>query len=121
MRKELRQREGERSVFTGRFERFGAKHNTYTGRDEITVLLRDVTEVATGNRVADHLWFNLTKGFEKLNLEPGDRVQFCARVARYQAGYRGWRNTDAMIDNPPREDFKLSHPTKVVRVSDLPR
>ena len=115
MRTKLRKRKGERKRFRGVFERYGTKPN-YHGFPEKTVLLKDVTEVGSRAVVTDHLWFSHTKGFQALGgLQPGDVVEFDARVKEYRAGYRG-RKLDAMIENPPRTDFKLSHPTKIERV-----
>jgi len=79
----------------------------------MTLLLRDVVMVETGEKATDHLWFNLTKGFEALGeLNEGDVIEFDARVKSYQAGYRG-RDIERELDNPPRTDYKLSHPTKI--------
>ncbi len=82
--------------------------------DERTVLLKDICD-AGGVIVCDHLWFNLTKAFALLNLQPGDRVQFDARVKKYVKGYFGRR--DDVFDKPAEVDYKLSHPTKVTKVA----
>ena len=47
--------------------------------------------------VTDHLWFDLTKGFESADLLPGDVVEFCARVSIYEKGYKGYRNGQEMM------------------------
>jgi hypothetical protein len=109
MRKELARKEGSRETFTGAFVRFGFK-SAYRGRDKPTLLLRDVKQ-ADGKIVTDHLWFNLTKEFERAGLSEDDVVQFDARVKRYEKGYKGWR--DDVYDRPISTDYKLSHPTKV--------
>jgi len=99
----------ERHTFIGTFEKFGFK-NAYKGPPLQTVLLLEVIEVSTGKVVTDHLWFTLTKGFEKLSLAKGDKVQFDARVAHYTKGYkRGW-------DSWPENDYKLSYPTKLIKI-----
>ena len=113
MRKQLAKMDNVRATFRGVFERFGVKSG-WNGRQETTVLLKDITD-ATGKRVCDHLWFNLTKQFKSLHLEPGDVVQFDARVRQYTRGYRGWR--EDVYDKPVETDYKLSYPTRVVRVS----
>ncbi|MOA55104.1 hypothetical protein D3C78_1788350 [compost metagenome] len=66
-----------------------------------------------GRLATDHLWFNLTKGFKDLRLQPGDRVQFDARAKPYTKGYKGKRKS---INKPVQDDYKLSHPTKVRRL-----
>jgi hypothetical protein len=91
-----------RSTFTGTFERRGCKASF---RHQ-TVLLLDIRD-SGGVLVADHLWFNRAKGFCALgNLRPRDVLRFDARVREYKKGYRGRRATD----------YKLSYPTKIVRV-----
>lgn len=110
MRKALAQREEQRPRVVGTFERFGTKRG-WQGREETTLLLRDVCDAATGRAVCDHLWFNLTKEFGRLNLQPGDRASFDARVKAYWKGYMGRR--DDVYDKPVGLDYKLSHPTKV--------
>lgn len=108
MRKELDEIGSEtRGTFYGTFERFGIK-NGYRGTEK-TVLLKNIKN-EDGIVVTDHLWFNFTKGFEKLNLEPGMVVQFDARVAEYVKGYRGWRED---VYCPLSVDYKLSYPTKM--------
>ena len=101
----------ERHVFTGRFERTGWKAG-YKGPME-TVLLLDIRD-AEGNPVTDHLWFNLTNGFRDANIEPGDEVQFSARVQSYVKGYFG-RREDVWC--PIQNDYKLSYPSKVKKLS----
>jgi hypothetical protein len=110
MRKALAQREEQRARFVGTFERFGEKRG-WRGRTETTVLLRDICDAATGRAVCDHLWLGLTKEFGRLNLQPGDRVAFDARVKIYLKGYMGRR--DDVYDKPVEIDYKLSHPTQV--------
>ena len=68
-----------------------------------------VTDAETNTIVADHIWFSLTKGFEKLNLKPGMKVEFEARIKSYKKGYVNRRYD---MDNS-RMDYKLSNPTRV--------
>lgn len=107
MRKSLQNIEEVRATFTGEFVRFGVK-NGYKGPEE-TLLVKTITD-QDGKIVADHLWFNLTKGFQKLNLSEGDLVQFDARVKEYLKGYFGRRDD---VYKPAEIDYKLSHPTKL--------
>lgn len=112
MRKELGAIGSEtRNTFYGTFVRFGIK-NGYRGTEK-TVLLKDV-KTEDGVIVTDHLWFNFTKGFEKLNLEEGMVVKFDARVSEYIKGYRGYRED---VYCPISIDYRLSHPTKLSVVS----
>lgn len=84
MRKELKIiGSRERHVFTATFIRFGFRDG-YKGPVK-TILLQDV--LLDGKIVTDHLWFDLTKGFESADLLPGDVVEFCARVSIYEKGY----------------------------------
>lgn len=112
IRKALGANEGERSVYTGEFVRTGTKHG-FKG-DVKTVLLKDVKD-ETGQIVTDHLWFNMTKGFEQANLQPGDIVEFRGKVERYIKGYKGYRED---IYKPLEDDYKLSRPTKVKKIFD---
>jgi len=106
-RKALGKNEGERSLYTGEFIRTGIKHG-FKG-DIKTVLLKDVKD-ENGQLVTDHLWFNMTKGFEAANLDPGDIVEFRGKVEKYIKGYQGRREE---VYKPPEADYKLSRPTKV--------
>lgn len=67
-----------------------------------------------GKIVTDHLWFDLTKGFESADLLPGDVVEFCARVSIYEKGYKGYRND--VFDRPIEKDYRLSRPTKIKKI-----
>ncbi|MDD4377756.1 MAG: hypothetical protein PHH48_06440 [Eubacteriales bacterium] len=110
MRVEMCENEGNRGLYTGEFVRTGIK-NGYKGILQ-TVLLKNVKD-SSGKIVTDHLWFNMTKGFESLNLQVGDVVEFRGKVERYIKGYKGYRDD---VDKPLEEDFKLSRPTKVRRI-----
>lgn len=108
MRERLKSEDGERKKFQGVFSRIGKKVN-YKGYTEPTVLLLDVIDQETKVIVTDHIWFTLSKGFERLKLEPGDVVSFEARIKSYKKGYV---NTRYKI-NRSELDYKLSHPTKM--------
>ena len=108
MRKELADKEGERRSFRATFVRLGSKQG-YQGYKEETILLKNIMDVSSGRLVADHAWFNLTKGFERLRLIPGAQVIFDARIKEYHKGYVNRRYG---IDNR-KKDYRLSHPTNV--------
>lgn len=112
MRQELEKRDGERTTFRGTFARFGSKRG-WKG-DLPTVLFQDI-RTPTGEPICDHLWMNLTKGIVALDLQIGDVVQFDARVLEYEKGYKGRR--DDVYDAPISIDYKLSHPTRLVKVA----
>jgi hypothetical protein len=109
MRKVLAKDNGVRKRFTAIFSRTGKKVN-FKGYSEDTLLLTDIRDVTTNEKVSDHLWFSYTKTFQDANLKEGMRISFEARVKEYSKGYV---NRSLGINNK-RKDFKLSHPTKVL-------
>jgi hypothetical protein len=111
MRKELKEKKGERIPFTAVVERFGTKLN-YHGYSEATMLLKDVRFSDTCAIATDHLWFTVWKTIEGLKLKINDRIQFEARVEQYSKGYVNSRD---VIDNR-KVDYKLTRPTKFVRL-----
>jgi hypothetical protein len=104
---------GQRRTFTGQFERFGEKRG-YKTETVPTVCFTQITDVATNEIVTHYLWFNLTKAFKRLDLKPGDIVQFDARVDDYVKGYFGYR---VDVYKPAERDFRLVYPTKVKLLS----
>ena len=114
MRKKLKKSNGIRKRFKGIFEKFGMKSGYKYPLT--TILLKDIIDVSTGEKVSEHLWFNLTKQFNALNLKEEDIVEFDARVKNYTKGYMGYRED---IYKPIKIDYKLSHPTKIKKVKCL--
>ena len=108
MRKLLKDDLGDRKKFSALFVKLGKKKN-YHGYSEETILLKDVTDVATGKTITDHLWFAYTKGFQNIALVTGAQIEFEARIKKYNKGYR---NARYKIDHRTT-DYKLSHPTKI--------
>lgn len=103
--------DNERHTFTAQFVRFGTK-NGYKGIER-TVLLKDVR--LDNEIITDHLWFNLTKGFNNCDLHEGDIVQFDGRIAAYEKGYKGRRDDyQIYIEHPIEIDYKIERPTHVV-------
>lgn len=82
-----------------------------------TILLKDIVDVVSQKLVTDHIWFVLGKRFEKLDLKEGDIIRFDARVTDYIKGYRGHRYEEDYDCKPVERDFRLSFPTKFVKVS----
>jgi hypothetical protein len=103
---ELAQRDGQRFRCRAMVGRFGRKPG------KLTIMFRDVTEVATGYVMTDHLWFTCGKWSDGLTV--GDLVEFDARAADYIKGYQGRRHVP---DAPVRKDWKLQRPTKVTRIA----
>lgn len=97
----------QRHTFYGTFERYGIK-NGYKGPIK-TVLLTNI-EDDSNKIITTHLWFNLTKGFKKLNLKPGDKVRFNGRIKPYLKGYKGNRLD---IYAPIEMDYLIYYPTKI--------
>ena len=82
MRERLAQIEGNKSMFYGEFSKYGWRRfmGQYVGK---TLLLTNIRD-KYGNIICDHLWFHLTKGFEKLGeLKKGQILKFEARVQSY--------------------------------------
>lgn len=112
MRNNLTEYTETRGTFKGVFVRKGTK-NGYKGPEE-TLLLKDITDQCD-KKLTDHLWFNYTKGFEKLGeLKEGDLIQFNARCKEYEKGYKGYRYD---VYKPIELDYKLSHPTKIIKIA----
>ncbi len=115
MRRELAKQEGQRKRFRATFIRLGKKTN-YQGYSEETILLNRVIDTETGNVVTDHLWFSFTKGFQDARIQEGDTIEFEARVKEYKKGYV---NRAYGINNR-KQDYKLSHPTRIAVVNNPP-
>ena len=101
----------ERHTFIGEVVRFGWK-NGWMG-SERTILLKDIR--LNDEIVCDHIWFKVGKQFERLSLQPGDKVSFSARVSQYEKGYKG-RRWD-VFDKPIEKDYRLSFPTQARKIS----
>ena len=112
MRTRLASRLTERGTFRGTVHRFGTKPG-WKGRELRTILLVEVTD-DTGAVVADHLWVNDTKALAALALQPGEVVEFQARVTVYTKGYQGRREG---VHKPVQRDYRLERPTRVRRMT----
>lgn len=114
MREKLQVCDGVRATFQGTFKRFGRKPG-WRGRELQTILLVNLTN-ERGDAICDHLWLNLTAAFAGLDLQPGERVRFDARVHSYEKGYRG--RDDDYYDLTT--DYGLARPTHPRRISPQP-
>lgn len=79
--------------------RFGTK-SAFRGPDLRTVLFANVVRCDTGATVTDHIWFTVGITLDRLALNPGDYVEFDARVTVYRKGLYH-----------DEFDFRLSRPT----------
>ena len=114
MRKKLKKFNEIRKRFKGTFERFGTKSGYKYPLT--TLLFKDITDISTKEKVCSHIWFNLTKGFNAIDLKEGDVVEFDARVKRYVKGYMGYRED---VYKQIETDYKLSHPTKIIKINEV--
>lgn len=114
MRTELRKLSNQRRLFTGIFVRIGTKSG-WQGKILETVLIKDIRD-SNNKLITNHLWFNLTKGFQNIDFKEGNKIQFMARVTSYYKGYKGRRAEELGLDSY-EEDFKLSFPTKIKKAS----
>ena len=114
MREKLKENNGLRKEFVGTFVRFGSKTN-YKGYPETTILLANIQLSNSKKIFTEHLWFMMTKEFDKIGLKEGDLISFQARTKEYWKGYKGHRYDDEeyLNEHPIEKDYKLSHPTKV--------
>ena len=112
MREKLMAINNVRAVFHGTVARFGTR--TSYGHVKKTMLVHDIRD-RHNREMTDHVWFLCGKWTE--SLQPGDVIEFEARVTSYKKGYRG-RREDYDLP-PPSIDYKLSHPTKVRKVKQF--
>lgn len=112
MRQELKNIENVRQRFIAKFVRYGSK-KSFKGHPIKTLLFEEIKD-SKGKEVADHVWFTTGKQFEKLNIQPGEKICFDARVKHYIKGYRG-RIDDEYDHKPVEKDYKLSHPNNIVK------
>jgi hypothetical protein len=104
--------------FRARFRRLEDKQG-YRVVDA-AVVLEDVRLVSSGTQVLKQVCFTKSTLFDRLGrLELGDLVEFDARVTKVQLGYDG---SDFLkrIEQPPRVEWRLTHPTKI-RVVEPPK
>lgn len=105
-RKKLKKKYDKRQRFVGVFERTGMKSGYKSMLP--TMLLLDIRDYETNEILTDHLWFNLTKGFESVDLHKGDVVSFDARVKSYWKGYQSYD-----YYSQKEMDYHLERPTKI--------
>lgn len=112
MREDLAAFKGQRRKFSARFKQMGSR--TSWGYLVEMMLFVDITDVVTGKVVADHLWMGFGKRLQSLKLNPGDMIEFIARVGIYWKGY---------VRSPEEYrtmDYHLIYPTGIKRISPAP-
>ena len=106
MREVLGELNGKKCIFYAEFVRFGWRRfqGQFVGKTLLFIHIRDKNQ----DEVADHLWWKMSKSFEKLNLKKGDQICFHARVDSYR---KGGRDSDAF-------DFHLEYPEHIIKLND---
>jgi len=102
----------ERHKFYATYSRRGTK--TRYGHVVNTVLLIDILD-ANKHKLCDHLWFNETNGFKKLELKEGDNISFCGRIKQYVKGYLGRRDD---VYAPISIDYQITYPTQIKHIDN---
>lgn len=92
----------ENLKYIGVFIRYGSMYEY--GIKFTTVLIRDIE--SNGETVADHQWFRINEGFENLQLQNGDIIEFNADVSAYVKGYLG-KNKQLKKERCVRLDYQL--------------
>lgn len=115
MRERLAAIAGLRTRFRGRFVRFGTAtvkfwlNGDRRSKEVSTLVLEEITD-DRGNPLTDHLWFKVGKQFESLDLQPGDRIEFTARVESYRKRARDDEGSYLAFD------YCLKRPTNMVKL-----
>lgn len=106
MRTKLKALEGQKLRFRAEVKGFGTKSfRTILCQ---TVCLINIKKAGESQILCDHVWLTVGATLSKLNLSPGDVLEFTARVCSYRKGYR---NPRKRIDQR-KIDYKLTNPTK---------
>jgi hypothetical protein len=122
LRSNLKKHEGKTVKVTAVFARRGRREvrpfkirggkkspRTVSRRTYPTVLIENVVDANSGELLADHLWLNAGKSWDRSALKPGCTVRFQARVIPYRAGY--WGKCKLKRDeNRPRINYALTSP-----------
>lgn len=116
MRSQLACRAHQRLHVCGTVRRFGCRPllpNIY----QQTVLLADVA-LADGTPLCAHMWMPYGVRLAALDLKPGDRICFHARVRPYLKHHLVQRRCGSLKRIRATEDYKLVYPTRVTRLRD---
>ena len=83
----IKDKKDDRYFFTATFVR----ESIYSGARGITyrLIFSDIRNIK-GIKIAEYIEFNNMKNFNKLNLKPGDRVSFYARIVYFRNECPNW-------------------------------
>lgn len=115
MREGLKEFEGQRKTFYGVFLRMGSQPGFKPDDPDIKlILIINIVVDIDCDTICDHFWFTYNKGFKKLELVPGDVIQFNARVDsdKYFGEMFGKRE---LLE----KDYKLMNPNNISKVGQL--
>lgn len=103
---------GEVHRFTGIVDRFGNFDNGE--RQVLTVCVRGL-QLADNKQTVhpDHWWFILRQEFAALNLQPGDKIAFTAKIQRCNKGYQSPNNN--IVKGKPKPIRTAFGPGREVR------
>jgi hypothetical protein len=110
MRDNLAAMDGIRTQFRAVFVRLSSRPVWRNMREPVFLLWQ--IQLIDGGDVAEHLWCNLTAGFAALDPQPGDVLEFTARVRPYHKHIIRWRH--GRLEGPI--DWHLAYPTRIVKV-----
>jgi hypothetical protein len=83
----------------------------------VAIIFKNVKLWPDGDRVAGRVSFTWATRFQRLGkLQPGQWIEFEARVAKVETGYDG-PDYLRRIECPIKIEWKLRHPSKVRKVS----
>lgn len=107
MRKELERINGQRIKISATVKRYGTRFG-WDGRVFEPILLMDIRDI-DGNVLADYLCMNETRVLSRLDLVPGDTIEFESRLMKYPENYQG---DELAYFEPIYIDAKALYPTK---------
>lgn len=114
MAKLITLQKGERYQFIGTYDRYSRKYDKYAKRYRDYFIFKDITD-ENGNIVSNYVCFDYIKSFAILNLLPGDKVKFRARVvacvSSQEALYYGY-----LLNSHANIYYRLMNPTKVSKL-----
>lgn len=109
MREELKKLNQLRRMFTATIGRFGRRNVNHLNKNIVwTILLKNITD-KDGNIIADHLWINLNKEFDKLNIREGDRIKFSAKIIEY------YKKSNSL---KKKKDYKIDKLLNIKKLND---
>lgn len=105
-RQALAARLGDRITVTAAFQRYGKRPHPVRGMS-ISLCFEDIRDMK-GALLTDHLWIRGNLHWKKLDLQPGDVVQFDAVVIQYERAWIGTNRKPSYGLRWPRRQKKIS-------------